>query len=174
MTEPTRWDIVVRLTHWTIAILFLANFFVLEEGSVIHEWAGYALLVTLGIRLLWGLVTDSPAALRRFPPSVSQALAHLREVFHTQKDEHSGHNPAGAIMVWLLWSLLIFTCISGFLMETDRFWGEDWLKWIHEVLANITLAMVIIHVSAVIFMTRLTGRNYLAGMTGRGHRRMRK
>ncbi len=54
MTEPTRWDIVVRLTHWTIAFLFLANFFVVEEGSDIHEWAGYALLVALGIRLLWG------------------------------------------------------------------------------------------------------------------------
>ncbi|MBV7297453.1 cytochrome b/b6 domain-containing protein [Enterovibrio paralichthyis] len=165
MTEPTRWDIVVRLTHWTIAFLFLANFFVVEEGSDIHEWAGYALLVALGIRLLWGMVVDSPAALRQFLPSVSKALAHLREVFQTHKDDHLGHNPAGAMMVWALWTLLILTSVSGILMETDRFWGEEWLEEVHEVLANMTLAAVIVHVSAVVIMSRLTGRNYLSGMT---------
>ncbi len=68
-------------------------------------------------------------------------------------------------MVWALWTLLILTSVSGILMETDRFWGEEWLEEVHEVLANMALAAVIVHVSAVVIMSRLTGRNYLSGMT---------
>ncbi|HDY7838387.1 TPA: cytochrome b/b6 domain-containing protein [Vibrio vulnificus] len=164
MTNTFKWDWVVRATHWTVAVLFFANFFVLEEGSEWHRWAGYLILLSLSLRLAWGLVVESPARLTRFLPSVSAALAHLKEVVSNRQDKHLGHNPAGAVMIWLLWSLLIATAGSGWLTESDLFWGEEWLEEVHEVLANLTLVAVALHVSAVIFMSKWNRKNYLKSM----------
>ncbi len=107
---------------------------------------------------------ESPARLTRFLPSVSAALAHLKEVVSNRQDKHLGHNPAGAVMIWLLWSLLIATAGSGWLTESDLFWGEEWLEEVHEVLANLTLVAVAVHVSAVIFMSKWNRKNYLKSM----------
>ncbi|HAT7739064.1 TPA: cytochrome b [Vibrio vulnificus] len=164
MTNTFKWDWVVRATHWTVAVLFFANFFVLEEGSEWHHWAGYLILLSLSLRLAWGLVVESPARLTRFLPSVSAALAHLKEVVSNRQDKHLGHNPAGAVMIWLLWSLLIATAGSGWLTESDLFRGEEWLEEVHEVLANLTLVAVALHVSAVIFMSKWNRKNYLKSM----------
>ncbi|EGQ9783419.1 cytochrome b/b6 domain-containing protein [Vibrio vulnificus] len=164
MTNTFKWDWVVRATHWTVAVLFFANFFVLEEGSEWHHWAGYLILLSLSLRLAWGLVVESPARLTRFLPSVSGALVHLKEVVRNRQDKHLGHNPAGAVMIWLLWSLLIATAGSGWLTESDLFWGEEWLEEVHEVLANLTLVAVAVHVSAVIFMSKWNRKNYLKSM----------
>ncbi|EJU9787043.1 TPA: cytochrome b [Vibrio vulnificus] len=164
MTNTFKWDWVVRVTHWTVAVLFFANFFVLEEGSEWHHWAGYLILLSLSLRLAWGLVVESPARLTRFLPSVSAALAHLKEVVSNRQDKHLGHNPAGAVMIWLLWSLLIATAGSGWLTESDLFWGVEWLEEVHEVLANLTLVAVALHVSAVIFMSKWNRKNYLKSM----------
>ncbi|AMG10374.1 cytochrome b/b6 domain-containing protein [Vibrio vulnificus] len=164
MTNTFKWDWVVRATHWTVVVLFFANFFVLEEGSEWHHWAGYLILLSLSLRLAWGLVVESPARLTRFLPSVSAALVHLKEVVSNRQDKHLGHNPAGAVMIWLLWSLLIATAGSGWLTESDLFWGEEWLEEVHEVLANLTLVAVAVHVSAVIFMSKWNRKNYLKSM----------
>ena len=41
--QPVRlWDPVIRLTHWGIALMVLANAVLTEGGSRIHVWAGWA------------------------------------------------------------------------------------------------------------------------------------
>ncbi len=164
MTKPYVWDMVVRLTHWTVAALFLANFFVTEEGSDVHEWVGYVVLAAVAVRLLWGLVTRSPARLSAFKPNITKAISHLAGVLETKSDDHQGHNPAGAIMIWAMWLCLIITGVSGWLTQLDMFWGEDWVEELHELCANLTMIAVSIHISAVIFMTHWTKRSYLRSM----------
>ncbi|WP_325205834.1 cytochrome b/b6 domain-containing protein [Vibrio sp. 03_296] len=138
--------------------VFCLNFFVLEEGSEWHHWAGYLILLSLSLRFAWGLVVESPARLTRFLPSVSAALTHLKEVVSDRQDKHLGHNPAGAVMIAIV-GLIIATAGSGWLTESDLFWGEEWLEEVHEVLANLTLVAVAIHVSAVIFMSKWNRKN---------------
>jgi len=164
MTEPFKWDWVVKATLWTSAILFMANFFVLEEGGQWHEWAGYLILISVIVRLIWGMLTASPARLSHVAPNPAKAVRHLMDVYLFRQDKHNGHNLAGAIMVWVLWSLLIATASSGWGMETDDFWGSDWLEEVHETLANLTMVAVAIHVAAVILMTKLTRKAYLRSM----------
>ena len=158
------WDIVVRLTHWGVVGLFFTNYWFTEEGSDVHQWVGYSLVSLVIIRLCWGLVTDSPARLSRFLPSLARAISHLKELQQTRQDTHHGHNPAGAIMVWFLWFNLLLIGLSGWAMETDALWGEDWVKTIHEFAVNCTLLAVFAHVSAVILMSKITKNNYLKGM----------
>ncbi|CAM3709542.1 hypothetical protein VA7868_02944 [Vibrio aerogenes CECT 7868] len=164
MSKHYRWDLFVRLTHWIVAVSFFANFLLTEEGGLTHRWVGYTVIVTVSLRLLWGLIVKSPARLSAFKPSVSGALEHLSEVFKTKEDRHEGHNPAGAIMVWVLWSGLLLTGLSGWATQWDVFWGESWLEDVHETAANLTMAAVVIHVSAVIFMTHWTKHNYIRAM----------
>lgn len=164
MTKDFMWDKVVRITHWSVAILFLTNYVVTEAGSEIHQWVGYCVLSCVGLRLLWGLVARAPARLSSFPPSPRHAIDHLKEVLATRKDEHVGHNPAGAIMIWCMWLGLIVTGVSGYMMETDRFWGVEWVEYVHVGAANISFACVCIHVTAIALMSRLTGRSYVRSM----------
>ena len=36
-----RWDLYIRLFHWSLASGIVANYFLLEEGEILHEWVGY-------------------------------------------------------------------------------------------------------------------------------------
>ena len=45
------WDPLVRLFHWSLAGLFLANFFT-EEGELVHRGFGYAILILIAVRVV--------------------------------------------------------------------------------------------------------------------------
>ncbi|MFM2482052.1 cytochrome b/b6 domain-containing protein [Celerinatantimonas sp. YJH-8] len=158
------WDWFVRLTHWIVAILFLANYFVLPKGSEPHQIAGYIVIGAVVLRLLWGLVTHSPARLSEFKPSIPKALDHIRSVIATGEDDHVGHNPAGAIMIWAMWALILITAFTGWGTQLDAFIHAKWLRETHEIFANITMLAVAVHISAIVVMTRLTHRSYVKGM----------
>jgi len=60
---------MVRGSHWAVALLFLCNMTVLDEDSVAHAYAGYALFGTVLIRLIWGIIGTKHARFRSFWPS---------------------------------------------------------------------------------------------------------
>jgi cytochrome b len=165
MTNGFQWDWLVKLTHWSVAILFLSNFYLNDKGGDIHIWFGYSILALISIRLLWGLITHSPARLTAFLPAPFAALRHLKQVLQTKKEDHQGHNPAGAIMIWLMWLGLLTTGISGWMMESDQFWAMAGVEETHEIAANFTFVCVCIHISAVILMGHLTGNRYIQTMS---------
>jgi cytochrome b len=83
MTEAParrRWDPVVKLTHWSIALAVLANAVFTEEGSANHVWVGYGLAAILGLRLLWGLIGPAEARFGAFPSSPRRAVSSDRKL----------------------------------------------------------------------------------------------
>jgi cytochrome b len=119
MTEPTlrrRWDPVVKLTHWSIALAVLANAVFTEEGSANHVWVGYGLAAILGLRLLWGLIGPAEARFTAFPPSPRRAVAHVGNVLAGRHAEHRSHNPLGALMVYAIWTCLVVIIGTGVAM----------------------------------------------------------
>ena len=54
------WDPLVRLFHWSLAGVFIANYFLNEPGESWHVWLGYYALAWIPVRVLWGFV-GSPA-----------------------------------------------------------------------------------------------------------------
>ena len=154
MTTTTRWDWLTRLGHWLLAGLFLANYFWLEDGEDPHEWAGYALLALIAVRLVRGLTGPDNIRFSRFvpgPAAVSQQLRHFRA--HEEQHRHERrHSPLAGLMVVALLSGILITGVSGWLQETDRFWGEDWVQLTHAWAADITLGLAAVHVSAVLLI----------------------
>lgn len=111
-----RWDPLVKITHWGIAAAVVTNALIVGEGSIAHIYAGYLLAALLGLRLLWGIIGTRPARFASFPPSPLRAVAHIRGILAGRKEQHSSHNPLGAMMVYALWACLAVIIASGIAM----------------------------------------------------------
>lgn len=189
-----RWDPVVKLTHWSIAIAVLANALLTEEGSGPHIWVGYALAGLLGLRLFWGVVGPAEARFTAFWPSPRKALAHLRDIRSKTVIRHQSHNPLGAFMVFAIWTCLLTIIATGTVMAGPPPWDvaegesehraayaasggeqndeeeggeeeEGVLAEIHETATNLLYILILLHIAGVIFETRRSGRQVLVAMS---------
>lgn len=158
------WDILVRLTHWSVAIFVLAELTVIDEDWALHRWAGYAVLALVLCRLVWGLIGPPYARFSAFPPSVRSALAHLAGLLRGKRALHLSHNPLGALMAYNLWASLVAICVTGILMTTRTFWGVDWVEESHELIANWVLLSVGLHVAGVAFESWYSKVNLVRAM----------
>lgn len=132
-----RWDPIVRITHWTIAIAVLANAIVTEEGAAAHIWVGYGLAAILGLRLLWGIVGPAEARFSAFWPSPRKALAHVRDIRAGNVTRHASHNPLGAMMVFAIWGCLLTIIATGITLAGPVPWaGTEYQQEQHSVSAG--------------------------------------
>ncbi|GAB3109751.1 cytochrome B [Aestuariicella hydrocarbonica] len=146
-----RWGLWIRLGHWSMALLFLCNYWLLEAGDDWHEWAGYALLAIVCLRCVRGFCGAENGRFRDFwptPDNLRVAIAH----FSTLHREHPQrrHTPVAGLMVVFLLGAMSVTAVSGWMQELDAFWGEDWVQNLHAWSADSVMIAVAIHVSAVI------------------------
>ena len=165
------WDILVRVTHWTVAAGIIANLFFTEDGSELHEYVGYTVLGLVVVRLLWGLVGTRYARFTSFFPTPTRLKHHLSALIVRQVDEqHLGHNPLAAVMMLSLWAVIIGLGVTGYLMETDIFshiqllGNKDVLEEIHELLANSLYLLVPLHIVAAIAMSYWQRQNLIKSM----------
>jgi cytochrome b len=167
------WDPFVRISHWTVVGCVLANQFFNESGAPIHRWLGYLAAALVVLRLIWGFIGTPYARFSSFFPTPSRRMPDLRRLLRRQAPRHVGHNPAGAVMMLALWLVLLALAVTGFMMGTDAFWGEEWLEEIHEALANALLVLAGLHVLAAVvesvhhreklILSMITGRKRAAG-----------
>jgi cytochrome b len=153
------WDRFVRAFHWSVVILFMLDFWLIEDagGNSLHRILGYALGLLVVLRIIWGFIGPYNARFTSFFPTPQRLKHHLNDLKQRSVDPLEGHNPMGGAMVILLLVMLLVITLSGWMQTWDRFWGEEWLEEVHEIAANITIILVAIHVAAVIIMTKVTG-----------------
>jgi cytochrome b len=149
------WDRFVRLFHWSLVGCVLLNFFVVDDGETLHQWAGYTASALVAARIVWGFVGSRYARFSDFWPTLSRLAAHLRALRAGEHPFQPGHNPVGALMMLALMALVLSLGLTGFLQTTDRFWGEEWLQELHEVLADGLIALAGLHALAALVMGRL-------------------
>ncbi len=168
--EPTIpvWDRFVRLFHWITAGLVLTAFLTTDDARQLHEYAGYLVLVMIAARMFWGIYGTRYALFVSFvagPRAVCRYLSLLR---NGRAPRHVGHNPAGGMMILALLVLLAVVSGSGWLSETDAFFGVPWVDHLHHVSAHLLLGLIGLHVAGVIVSSWLHQENLvLAMITGR-------
>lgn len=111
-----QWDPLLRLAHWGLAAVVLANQVFTKAGGSVHValgWAGMALLI---LRLIWGLVGPREARFASFPPNPLAALRHMAGLMRGRVGHYPSHNPAGALMAYALWACLAVIIGSGLMM----------------------------------------------------------
>lgn len=175
------WDPVVRWFHWINFLtvlglaalgLLLLNDHALELGrpakhkiETVHEWFGYVFAVNLAVRLWWAFVGKRVARWRAILPVGRRYRAELRRYLQNLRSGRShtylGHNPLGRISVTVMFALLITQAVSGIALA--RVFGPrpgHWVKEVHEVAFYLLVAMIALHVIAVI-VTEVRGGSAL-------------
>ena len=159
------WDILVRITHWTVAAGIFINLLFTEDGSELHEVVGYIVVGLVVIRLLWGLVGTRYARLSNFFPTPKRLKHHLSYLRARRVDEHNlGHNPLAALMMLTLWAVIIALGITGYLMESKILGNKDLMEGIHEFLANSLYLLVPLHIISAIVVSYWERQNLIKAM----------
>lgn len=157
------WDPLVRVFHWSLAGLFLVNFFT-EDGELVHRGIGYAILALLAVRFVWGWIGTRHARFSDWVPGPRRVRAYLRERLAGRSRRQLGHNPGAAVMILLLLVGVLLVGVTGWLQTTDTFFGTPWLEDLHELLAYGVLGLVGMHVLAAVGESVHYGENLIAAM----------
>ena len=162
------WDWPLRLFHWLLVIAVAVAFLSSEEDSAMNQWhvlAGWVAALLIMFRLVWGFVGGEHSRFSDFIRP-SQVLGHLRELGRGRIEPSLGHNPLGAMAVLLLLGLTAATAWTG------AFGGEA-AEDLHEIIAWTLLAMVVVHIAAVVAMSFLQRENLIRAMVVGTKPRMR-
>lgn len=154
------WDAPTRLFHWLLVILVPLQWWTAEEEMLeIHIALGLTMLALLVFRLLWGLFGSSTARFARFVKGPRAVLSYLggRAGFVL------GHSPLGALSVLALLGLLAVQVGLGLVAsdEDGLYSGplahlvdpdlSEEATDLHEDMFNVLLAMIGIHVAAILY-----------------------
>lgn len=161
------WDPLVRVFHWTLAgSVVLAC--VTDSERMIHETAGYVALALVALRLVWGLAGPTYARFSNFVRGPRVVLTYLGDLMRFRARRQLGHNPAGGAMIIAMLLVIAMTSVSGWLSETDRFFGTWWIEGIHSIAANILIVLIVCHIIGVLATSLLYKENLPRAMiTGR-------
>lgn len=160
------WDPALRLFHWVLAILVVANWLLGQFGPsvmTLHFTLGYAIAGLLVFRLVWGIVGPAPARFTSFVRGPRAVFGYARGMFHRQPSYWSGHNPLGALSVVALIVVLAVQVGTGLISDPDDFINVGPLAsevssatsraavgW-HHLGATLILLLVVLHVAVILF-----------------------
>lgn len=176
MSAPTEklWDPLIRLFHWSVAFIFIANYFFNEAGDNWHQWLGYAALVWVLVRFCWGFFGKGAARWSDFFPTSTRLTLHIKALVAGKDYHRMGHSPLGALVMIMMMICILSLGVTGYMMqEIDYFWGVDWVEIVHGWIANGLLVLVIVHISAALFESYRLKENLPLSMVT-GNRRPRK
>jgi cytochrome b len=169
------WDLPVRLVHWLLAALIAFSWWsVHHHHTDWHIWSGCAILTLLIFRFLWGFFGSSTARWASFVRGPRTIHAYLRGRW-----VGIGHNPLGALSILALFLAVAVQVGLGLIAQDEDgiYLGplarlvssdtSDKARDIHELWFNVILALIVIHLGAII-VYHLRGKHLIKPMiTGR-------
>lgn len=168
------WDLPTRLFHWTLVILVALDWWSAEyHHDDLHLYLGYGVLSLLFFRIGWGFVGSSTARFGSFVRGPASVIRYVRDHFHWPV---AGHAPLGALSVLALIAMLLIQTGTGlFALDEDGLFGgplaplvgiatSDTARELHEELWNVLLALIGLHVAAILLYRLALGRNLLGPM----------
>ncbi len=188
------WDLFIRVFHWSLVLAFFTAYLVEDEILALHVWAGYLIGGLLVLRLVWGFAGPRHARFADFIYRPTKIFAYLGALARFKSERYLGHSPAGGAMVFVLlagltvitWSGLELYAVEehggplatvqsvslngvmGFTSEHD---SEEFWEELHEIMANIILGMIFLHVLGVVWTSLAHKENLPRSMvTGRKRR----
>lgn len=160
------WDPALRVFHWSLAILVIANWLLGQFGPnvmTLHFWLGYATLALLLFRIVWGFIGPAPARFTQFVRGPGAVLAYLRDLGRREPSNWQGHNPLGALSVLAMLAVLLVQIGTGLIADPDDFINVGPLAgevasatarkavgW-HHLGGTIILLMVLLHVAVILY-----------------------
>jgi cytochrome b len=157
-TSRLVWDLPVRVTHWALVVAVAgcwATHYAGIEWFAWHRRFGYAVLVLVGFRILWGLVGTRHARFANFLRGPRATLAYLRG----RTEAPVGHNPLGALSVLALLALLLLQASTGLFANDEIMNMGPFYGWIAPLLSN---RITTLHRASSDWLLLLIGMHVLA------------
>jgi cytochrome b len=172
------WDFPTRFFHWALVLFVVLSLLTGEDEGwqfIIHTVAGYAVLLLLLFRLIWGFVGSLHSRFTDFVHGRRAVGDYVAQLVRLRPPDSVGHNPLGGWMVVLILVTLTLAAVTGlFSGEEDGGRGVlygvlfapggEGLSDLHEAIGNFVIAIAIIHVIGVLVDWLLTGDNIIRAM----------
>lgn len=172
------WDLFIRMFHWTLVAAFTIAYVTGENLEWLHIWSGYLIVVLLMMRIVWGFIGSEHARFRDFITVPAMAWDYLKKTLQQKAPRYIGHNPAGGWMILIMIMSLLAVCFSGIVLYAiedqagplgTTFFatyhrGEDFVEELHELLANITVLLIFLHISGVMLESMIHQENLVRAM----------
>lgn len=173
------WDLPTRLFHWVLALSVVASIVTAKVGGAAMVWhfrLGYLALGLLVFRIFWGLVGGRWSRFASFLFAPARVWAYLRGQRDPQGRDDVGHSPLGALSVWALLGLLLAQVGSGLFADDEianvgplnRFVSGNTAQlltgWHKEVGESVLIALLVLHVVAVLFYRWVRRKDFLTPM----------
>ncbi len=172
MTKPASdlvsvpvWDAFVRCFHWSLVGLFALSAITGKLGGEWIKWhmySGYAILVLVLFRIIWGFVGGEFARFRAFVVGPAAAIRYGMGLLQRSAQPVISHNPIGGWMVLVLLALLGAQAALGLICDDEiattgplaRYVSTELslkaMSW-HRLLGDVLLGLVAMHILAVVF-----------------------
>ncbi len=157
------WDLPTRLFHWTLAALVAFSIVSANVGGNWIQWhfySGYVILTIIAFRVFWGFAGGRYARFSSFlfgPRAIIDAVRARPGAPRTL-----GHNPLGSLSVFALLASVGLQAAIGLFANDDiasegplvKFISKaasDRLTWLHHQNGNVIIALIVLHVLAILF-----------------------
>jgi cytochrome b len=163
-TSVRVWDLPVRLFHWVLVALLGYSWWSGEHHDMDwHRLSGYTILALIVFRIYWGVFGSRTARFAQFVRGPRAAFTYLGKLGKRPYEAADGHNPIGGWSVILMLAALSVMVLAGlFAVDVDglesgpladyvSFDTGRWAAGVHHLTFNVLLALVALHVAAILF-----------------------
>ncbi len=173
MQRQRVWDLPIRLFHWLLVASIAFAYVSGQLGGNLIDWharAGFLIVGLVVFRLVWGVVGTPTARFASFVRGPAAIAAYLRGEWRG-----IGHNPLGALSVLGLLALVGAQAATGLFTNDDIAFQGPFADWVgkelsdrfhgwHALLQNGLLALIGVHVAAIVFYARVKKENLVKPM----------
>lgn len=173
MQRQRVWDLPIRLFHWLLVASIAFAYVSGQLGGNLIDWharAGFLIVGLVVFRLVWGVVGTPTARFATFVRGPAAIAAYLRGEWRG-----IGHNPLGALSVLGLLALVGAQAATGLFTNDDIAFQGPFADWVgkelsdrfhgwHALLQNGLLALIGVHVAAIVFYARVKKENLVKPM----------
>lgn len=172
----------MRIFHWALVLLVVSQVVTAWIGGnalEYHALGGYAILTLVLFRILWGFLGGTHARFTDFVRGPAAVLGYAKSLSSKAAAVHRGHNPLGGWSVLAMLASLLLQAATGLFANDDVMMEGPLVKHvsgrfseiataIHDLNAIVLLALVSLHVLAVLFYLFEKKQNLIVPMiTGR-------
>ncbi|MHC4239103.1 MAG: cytochrome b/b6 domain-containing protein [Planctomycetota bacterium] len=127
-----------------------------------HVWSGFTILTLLLFRLVWGFAGSRESRFMTFLRGPFAVIRYATTLLRSDSTPYLGHNPLGGWSIIAMLLALLAQAGTGLFANDDIVtegplfdWvskaASDWLTRIHKLNQEVIIALVSIHVLAVLF-----------------------
>ena len=158
------WDFPVRVFHWLLVISFAGAWLTSESEAqqMIHYAFGYSACALVLFRIAWGVVGTRYARFSQFIKGPLETIRHIKALLTGNQHLGLGHNPAGALAMISLMILILIIGLTGYWGVKEYF--GDFIGDVHDAVASLAMAVVMIHIAAAIIMSFIQKENLIRSM----------